>query len=70
MKTLYRNLSEGFASRRERLKWYVKQLFPLTYRSRYGTGDGVHFVVWRMWFGRCFDIDDVLLPTTSGADRA
>ncbi len=40
--------------------WTRKQLFPLTYRTRYEE-DGVrHFCVWRMWLGRCFDIDDVV----------
>jgi hypothetical protein len=44
-----------------KLGWMVKQLVPLTYRSRYGTGGQRHFAVWRMWFGRCFQIDDVVI---------
>jgi hypothetical protein len=44
---------------RSRLAWYAKQLLPLTYRTTYGAEDGQHFVVWRMWMGRCFAIDDV-----------
>ena len=42
--------------------WYLKQLFPLTYRSHYGDSDGrKHFTVWCMWFGRCFDVEDVVV---------
>lgn len=40
--------------------WYLKQLFPLTYRTTYGDEKGRHFVVWRMWFGRCFAVEDVI----------
>jgi hypothetical protein len=44
-----------------RLCWYLWQLLPLTYRTYYGDEDGlIHFSVWRMWFGRCFAIDDVV----------
>lgn len=43
------------------LLWYLKQLFPLTYRTTYGDAKGRHFVVWRMWLGRCFDEQDVLI---------
>lgn len=48
----------------ERIIWCLKQLLPLTYRSRcrVEVEPGVwqeRFIVWRMWFGRCFDIDDV-----------
>lgn len=43
------------------LIWHLKQLFPLTYRSTYGDSAGRrHFTVWRMWFGRCFDVHDVV----------
>jgi len=46
-----------------RLAWLVRQLLPLTYRSRYTTvPEGVaHFTVWRMWLGRVFAVDDVLV---------
>jgi len=44
--------------------WYLKQLFPLLYRTRYSNAEGSHFCVWRMWFGRCFAIDDVLVVRT------
>ena len=44
------------------LVWYVKQLFPLTYRSKYKDTNGKrYFAVWKMWFGKvykhdCYDI--------------
>jgi len=41
--------------------WYLKQLLPLTYRTKYGENEETHFVVWKMWFGRCFDIDDYVV---------
>jgi hypothetical protein len=43
-----------------RVRWLLRQLFPLTYRTRYHTMDGTEwFVVWRMWFGRVFAEDKV-----------
>jgi len=42
--------------------WHLRQLLPLVYRTYYGDEEGnVHFCVWRMWFGRCFAIDDVVV---------
>lgn len=41
--------------------WILRQLFPLTYRTVYVQDGRKHFVVWRMWLGRCFDIDDVVV---------
>lgn len=39
--------------------WHLKQLLPLLYRTHYVDQNGRdHFCVWRMWFGRCFAIDD------------
>lgn len=53
---LYQNLS--FFDR-QRALWYVKQLLPLKYLSHYSDGAGRrHFCQWRMWFGRCFFVDD------------
>lgn len=43
--------------------WYLKQLLPLVYTTRYGDAEGQHFVVWKMWFGRCYAIQDVLIKT-------
>jgi hypothetical protein len=45
----------------ERIKWYVKQTIPLTYRTTYRENGVKHFTVWRMWFGRCFAVDDVIV---------
>lgn len=44
-----------------KLTWYLKQLLPLTYRSMYGKDNETHFCVWNMWFGRSFNINDVVL---------
>ena len=46
------------------MKWYLKQLFSLTYRSRFGEirDDGTitpRFAVWKMWFGRCYKVEVV-----------
>jgi len=41
--------------------WYLKQLLPLTYRTKYRDDQGQHFTVWKMWFGRCFAIDDYVV---------
>lgn len=43
------------------MTWYLKQLLPLTYRSRYIENGERHFCVWQMWFGYCFNIDDVVI---------
>ena len=43
----------------ERLKWYLKQLFPLTYVATYsvsGKWRRRKLCVWNMWFGRCFNV--------------
>lgn len=36
--------------------WYLKQLFPLTYISRYGQDGNMKLCHWKMWFGRCYNI--------------
>ncbi len=48
---------------RNRITWYMRQLLPLTYRTTYIEGGVKHYTVWRMWFGRCFDIDDVTVAS-------
>ncbi|MEK3890242.1 hypothetical protein [Bacillus sp. FSL K6-3431] len=45
----------------EQIKWYLKQLLPLTYRTKYEEDGKKHFVVWKMWFGRCYSIDDYII---------
>lgn len=52
--------------RLRKLKYYLKQLLPLTYRSYYIENDEYHFCVWRMWFRRRFDIDDVVVKAEDG----
>lgn len=42
-----------------KILWYLKQLFPFQYHTVYGKEDGSWYMcVWRMWFGRCFDINE------------
>jgi len=44
------------------MKWWLKQLVPLTYHSWYkDSANNTHFCVWCMWFGQCFMIKDVTL---------
>jgi len=51
-----------------RLTWYLRQLLPLTYRTYYGDEYGcIHFVVWKMWFGHCYKITDVIVDTFNTA---
>ncbi|MEN6551366.1 MAG: hypothetical protein ABFC34_00605 [Methanobacterium sp.] len=45
-----------------KLKWTLKQLLPLSYRTTYGDENGnKHFVVWNMFFGRCYNIEDYVV---------
>jgi hypothetical protein len=39
--------------------WYLKQLLPLTYRSKYTEDGKAYFTVWKMWFGKSYKIDKV-----------
>ena len=49
-----------------KLCWCFWQLFPCTYRTYYGDEAGrLHFTVWKMWFGRCYYIHDVIVDTFS-----
>lgn len=41
--------------------WYVKQLFPLTYRTHIIEGGQRKLIVWKMRFGRCYEIEEVTL---------
>lgn len=48
----------------ERPRWAFKQLLPLSYWTKYRVADGsergqLRLAIWRMWFGRCFDVVDV-----------
>jgi hypothetical protein len=42
-----------------KLKWYLKQLLPLTYRTRWMENGKRYFSVWNMWFGKSFNIDKI-----------
>lgn len=47
-------------ARRGRWTWRARQLLPLTYRTTYMTMDGgMHYAVWRQWFGKVFDLEEV-----------
>lgn len=48
----------------DRIAWHIKQLLPLTYRTTYTDAGGTRrLAVWRMWFGRCFDVTDVAIAS-------
>ena len=38
----------------KKIKWIIKQLFPLSYNSEYSSGNKSYSSVWRMWFGHVF----------------
>jgi len=40
-----------------KMVWYLKQLLPLTYRSKYKEKGVKYFCVWSMWFGKSYNID-------------
>ena len=42
-----------------KIKWCLKQSFPLTYRSNYSSDGKQYFSVWKMWFGKCFKHDKI-----------
>ena len=39
------------------MKWCLKQLLPLSYRTRCRVEGKPYFVTWKMWFGRCFKVE-------------
>ena len=41
-----------------RLIWYVKQLFKLQYFSQYSSGENKYVCTWRMWLGKCYDVNE------------
>jgi len=40
-----------------KIKWALKQLLPLTYRSSYQINGEPWFSVWVMWFGKVYKHD-------------
>ena len=52
------------------LLYYLKQLFPLIYRTRYwDASHQLHFCVWRQWLGRCYSVDDVVVVYDAEMER-
>lgn len=49
-----------------RLRWMLRQLLPLHYRTWYIEEGKRHYAVWRMWFGRVFAYDDVIVEEHNG----
>ena len=51
--------------------WYLKQLLPLTYRASFEFEGKKIFSVWRMWFGKVFDLEEFeILRSTVGGQYA
>lgn len=44
-----------------KIAWHIKQLLPLRYKTHYTENGERHYCEWRMWFGRCFDVRDVVV---------
>lgn len=40
--------------------WYLAQLFPRTYWTTYADSKGEHFVIWKMWLGRSYRVNDIV----------
>lgn len=47
----------------KRLAWYLKQLFPLLYRTVYASDGRVIYHTWKMWMGTCYDEEWVMVCT-------
>lgn len=45
------------------LIWYLKQLLPLTYVSRYAEDDLPRLTIFKMWMGRTFAVQNYTLLT-------
>jgi len=44
------------------ITWYVRQLMPfLTWKTTYTRDGERHFCTWRMFWGRCFDVEDYVI---------
>jgi hypothetical protein len=41
-----------------KIKWYLKQLLPLTYHSKYECGGNKKICIWKMFLGICYDIEE------------
>jgi hypothetical protein len=36
--------------------WCLKQLFPCTYWSTFETENKYYLSIWKMWFGKCYNV--------------
>jgi hypothetical protein len=45
----------------EKIKWYFKQMFPLTYWTTYGENGKRKITIWKMWLGQCYNINTFLI---------
>ena len=50
---------------KNRVAWAVKQLFPLTYRFHYESGEKKMFSVFKMWFGHTYKVDNFVIDPES-----
>jgi hypothetical protein len=48
-------------ARRTRVIWAIKQCLPLSYKSTFVENDQRVRCTWRMWLGRCFNINSFVL---------
>ncbi len=44
-----------------KLVWILKQLLPLKYDTTYIEDDVKKLTIWRMWFGKSFNIKEYIL---------
>lgn len=53
----------------DKLYWYLKQLLPLSYNTRFELADGTKCVsTWRCWFGKVFAIQTNTVDPHSGIE--
>lgn len=45
-----------------KILFYFKQLFPLTYKSKYKVDGNMKLTIWKMWFKKCYKIRTFDLP--------
>lgn len=48
--------------------WYIKQLFPLTYRTTSEEDGEKYFHVWKMWFWRIYKYDKIRMAQSFRRD--
>jgi hypothetical protein len=41
------------------MKHLLTHLIPRTHRARVGRNDAEHFIVWRQWLNRVWNVDDI-----------